>query len=181
MSHLVDQLMVLAKADAGQLDFRKSRVDVRVVVGQAIDRTPNPTKIEIESDFPDQALFAEIDSNAIERVVTNLLANAYRFSPVNSRVEVQLRDLGDLVELVVSDKGEGIEGKDLPHIGERFFRVDSARSGSGGTGLGLAICKAILEAHGGHLEVSSVPGSGTKVRAFFSKKVADDPNQTTSS
>jgi two-component system OmpR family sensor kinase len=182
MSHLVDQLLVLAKADAGQLDFRKSRVDVRVVVGQAIDRTPNPTKVEIKSDFPGQALYAEVDSGAIERVASNLLANAYRYSPPDHPVLVRLSDFGDDIELLVSDEGEGIPPELLPKIGDRFFRVDSARSeGAGGTGLGLAICKAILEAHGGRLDVASASGKGTTVKAYFSKKVVDDRNQTTSS
>lgn len=164
MARLVSQLLLLAKADAGQLGFHREKVDLRVLASEAIEFLPKPAGIEVETRFPDRAAYAEVDSDAIRRVLINLLENAFRHCPAG-KVTVSILD-GPVVE--VADTGEGIAREHIPHLTERFYRVDASRTGAtGGSGLGLAICRTILEGHGGKLEIESELGIGTKVRAIF--------------
>ena len=99
-------------------------------------------------------------------MLTNLLENALKYSPAGSRIEIGARALtaGGEVELVVRDNGPGIPAEDLPHIFERFYRVEKGRSReSGGTGLGLSIVKHIVQLHGGRVWAESAPGQGTAI------------------
>jgi len=179
MTRLVNQLLILAKADSGQLGFTKERTDVRVTASEAMELVQKPRGIELRTDFPDHAVYAEVDPDAVRRVIVNLIENAYRYAP-NGAVAVSITTSPTLI--VVQDNGIGISAENLPKIGQRFYRADSARAGAtGGVGLGLAICHAIMEAHGGHLEVQSEAGKGTTVQIIFERNSSKKGNQTTSS
>ena len=101
------------------------------------------------------------DFERLAQVVTNLLTNAIQFSHPASEVRVELESQGSLAVLTVADAGQGIAPEDLPRLFGRFYRADQSRTGSGNSGLGLAICKAIVEAHGGTIEVASGENIGT--------------------
>ena len=102
------------------------------------------------------------DAERINRVVTNLLTNAIQFNRDQGNIRISVAADTASVRLQVADTGEGIPAEDLPHIFERFYRADKARSRARGrNGLGLAICKAIADAHGGSIEVSSQVGVGS--------------------
>src|SRR5262249_10327752 len=103
------------------------------------------------------------DPEALARIVSTLLSNAVQYNRPGGSVRVVLRSTKDSIVLSVTDTGVGIAQEHLPHVFERFYRVDKARS-SGGTGLGLAICKSMAEAHGGGVEVESRPGVGSTFR-----------------
>ncbi|HET8670396.1 MAG TPA: sensor histidine kinase, partial [Candidatus Saccharimonadales bacterium] len=106
-----------------------------------------------------------MDTQALGRVFNNLISNALRHTPANGRVSVWVRRARSGVDVTVSDTGEGIHAKDIPHIFERFYRGDASRSrrrGTGGAGLGLAIARGIVQAHGGYIQVQSEPGKGTQ-------------------
>jgi signal transduction histidine kinase len=95
-------------------------------------------------------------------VINNLLENAITYSSSGGKVRLSLRDQGDTISLDVKDSGEGIAEDDLPHLFDRFFRVDQSRTDSEShSGLGLAICKAIVEDHGGEIGVGSTLGDGS--------------------
>jgi signal transduction histidine kinase len=105
----------------------------------------------------------------LTRLFTNLLENAVRHTPPEGTVTVSAMVDAMSVTVTVTDTGEGIAPEHLPHLGERFYRVDAARSAApggypGGTGLGLAICRSITEAHGGRMTIESKIGEGTAVR-----------------
>jgi signal transduction histidine kinase len=100
------------------------------------------------------------DSERLGQVITNLLTNAIAYNKENGEVRVRGETRNGSVILTVSDTGVGISAKDLPRVFDRFYRADSSRT-SGNTGLGLAISKAIMEAHGGMIEVSSQLEIGT--------------------
>jgi signal transduction histidine kinase len=104
-----------------------------------------------------------MDTQAIGRVLNNLISNALRHT-ARGRVSVWVRRSGQGVEVTVSDTGEGIRAEDIPHIFERFYRGDASRSRSRGTGagLGLAIARGIVRAHGGDIQVESETGKGTQ-------------------
>jgi len=100
----------------------------------------------------------------VRQLILNLIENAVKYTPRGGSVSVQLGSSNGQVLLTVADSGIGIAPGDLPHIFDRFWRADSARTRTGerpGAGLGLAICKWIAEAHGGHIDVVSRPGRGT--------------------
>ena len=98
----------------------------------------------------------------IEQVLINLLSNALIFSPPESTIEIKVWQEGKEVAVSIKDQGEGIPEKDIPHLFERFYRVEKSRSREkGGTGLGLAIAKQIIENHGGTIKVESQLHQGT--------------------
>jgi two-component system OmpR family sensor kinase len=178
MSRLVGQLLLLAKADAGQLGVHRERTDLRVIASEAIEQTPNPDGVPISTNFPKGAVYAEVDPDAIRRVVVNLLENAFRYAD-GQPVEVAV---STSPAIRVTDRGKGIAPQHLAHLTERFYRADDSRTeATGGSGLGLAICRAIMEAHEGSLAIASEIGSGTSVEAEFSKKSENAPIQTSSS
>jgi signal transduction histidine kinase len=102
------------------------------------------------------------DRERLHQVLFNLLDNAVRFSPPGATVRIAARRAGDRCEVRVADRGPGIPTEHLPHVFERFYRVDPARArGDGGTGIGLAIARSIVEAHGGRIWAESVVGEGS--------------------
>jgi signal transduction histidine kinase len=106
-----------------------------------------------------------VDSDRVEQVLVNLLDNAIKYSRPGGTVSVQVQGQpGEFVQVQVRDQGIGIPVEDLPHVGERFYRADRARSRSdGGSGLGLAIAQALVRAHGGRLSLESQMAEGTLV------------------
>ncbi|MFA5058940.1 MAG: ATP-binding protein, partial [Opitutaceae bacterium] len=103
-----------------------------------------------------------VDPLKISQVCANLLDNALKYTPSGSRIDVNARLQGTEVEVCVRDNGPGIPAADIPHIFERFYRVDKGRSREkGGTGLGLSIVKHIVQLHGGRVWVESEQGKGT--------------------
>jgi heavy metal sensor kinase len=122
---------------------------------------------------PDHEIAARLDDPAtvvgnrdqIERVFTNLLDNAVKYTPPPGRIELATRLMDGQVEVIVSDTGRGIPPEELPHIFDRFYRADRARSRQhGGAGLGLSIVQAIVSAHGGRISAESAIGAGTTIR-----------------
>ncbi|MDH7475834.1 MAG: ATP-binding protein, partial [Anaerolineae bacterium] len=118
-------------------------------------------QIAIAADLPDHCPLRG-DRQRLQRVIANLLDNALKYTPAGGEVTLSLQREPGWVCLSVSDTGIGIPPEDLPHIFERFYRSDKARTrGKGGTGLGLAIAKWIAEAHNGRITVESAPNRGS--------------------
>ena len=171
MSRLVQDLLDLAKMEAGhvELDFR------RVDVGQLLQRVhrkytvmARERGIRLECELPEQELVLEnADEGRLEQVLANLLSNALRHTPADKAIRLSARKAdsrrGEAVELEVTDEGTGIPEDDLPYIFERFYKADKSRKRQrdGGTGLGLAIVRHLVEAHGGEIDVRSKVGQGT--------------------
>jgi len=163
MRSLVEDLLILARADAGQLVSKQEPIDLRLIVEESIQLlSPMAAKRNITIDC--QTSFAPClgDSNQLLRLTSNLLSNAILYNRSAGRVTITTRrDGGDSV-LCVQDTGVGVAPEDLERIFERFYRVDEARSREcGGSGLGLAICQSIATGHGGKLVVQSERDVGT--------------------
>ncbi len=172
---LVNDLLILSRADSQALALRLEAVDLGRLAGTAVERL---APLAAERDItlrvkvhPDPPL-ALADPDRMEQVLLNLLDNAVKFSPSGSEVAVEVDGYqGEAVQVKIRDQGIGIAAETLPRIGERFFRADRARSrAEGGSGLGLAIARALVEAHGGRLSVESEEGVGTVV--FFTVPLA---------
>ncbi len=162
LSRLVSDLLALARADAGQtLETRPVELDALLVdVYRQAHAIANGVSIRMGHLEP---VVTQGDEGRLKELLLILLDNALRYTPVGGTVTLWLRRELPWVTIGVEDTGIGIEPKDLPHIFDRFWRADKARSkDSGGTGLGLSIAKWIVDRHGGEILVESTPGKGTR-------------------
>ncbi|MCA1594889.1 MAG: HAMP domain-containing histidine kinase [Chloroflexi bacterium] len=164
MSRLIEQLLTLARSDAGQLRLRMAPLDLGELLRSMAASVARPDGAPIRVDISEEPICVLGDEDHLRRVFLNLLENAVRHTPESGQIVMRAQADARTAVIQVIDTGEGIPAADLPHVGERFFRVDTSRSRSrGGAGLGLAICRGIAQAHGGTLSVASSPGSGTIV------------------
>lgn len=168
MNRLVQGLIVLARTDSGEERQKLVPFDLRITVQNAIDQVHRSgSKVVSYSDDGEELRVKGIESDA-ERVFVNLVDNACRHTKADGHVSVSVARSGTEAVATVTDDGDGIPAEHLPHIFERFYRVDSARSSeTGGTGLGLAICKGIVESIGGQISIESEVGHGTTVSVRF--------------
>ena len=164
MRSLTESLLELARLDAGQEPMKRERFDLARVARESVELVrPLAAErgVQMHCDLP--PLECVGDAERIAQVATNLLTNAIHFNRDRGEVTISTQAENGTAMLTVSDTGEGIPPEDLPHIFERFYRVDKSRSRvQGRTGLGLAISKAIVDAHGGTIDVSSQPGTGSR-------------------
>lgn len=164
MTRIVQDLLLLARSDSGQLRMELVPTDVEEVLRRAIGSIRDRSPVPIRMEAPPRPVGVSGDSHHLLRLFVNLLENAARHTPPDGTITVSVDPAGEDVRIRVQDTGEGIPPEHLPHVCDRFYRVDSARSrAQGGTGLGLAICQSIVQAHSGSLELESEVGRGTTV------------------
>lgn len=167
MTELVEGLLTLARADEGRAPLPVERTDLRDLVAEASETAgmlAESGRVQVTTVMPDAPVWAMVDRRRIREMLLNLVTNAIKYTPDEGKVELSLAERSDGAVIVVRDTGIGIASNDLPHIFERFWRADIARSRTGerpGSGLGLAITKWIAEAHGGSISASSRLGRGT--------------------
>lgn len=161
MGSLVDDLLLLARLDAGR-PLAREPVDLTRIVMEAVDDARIAGDQQYwQLELPDEPVMIVGDAGRLHQAIANLLANARIHTSPGTTVVTRVSSAGEpgAVEVVVRDDGPGIAASVLPRIFERFMRADEARSHeAGSTGLGLAITDAILRAHGGSVQVSSSPG-----------------------
>ena len=166
VSEMVDNLLTLARADEGSANLATEPCDLRDLVNEASETAgilAEELEITVRTELPPDSVVVPVDRSRIRQLLLNLVTNAIKFTPRGGKVSLALVDRGDTATLIVGDNGIGIPLGDLPHIFDRFYRVDTVRSRTGrrpGTGLGLAITRWIAEAHGGSISVQSRPGRG---------------------
>jgi heavy metal sensor kinase len=164
MSSLIDQLLTLARADAGKEQWNFTEVNLGKLISNLstdVEVLCQEKGLSFQLGQP-QDLVVKGDEARLRELFMNLLDNAIRYTPAPGTVSVSLRREGQMAVVAVTDTGVGIPAEDIPFIFERFYRVDKSRSrAEGGSGLGLAICRHIAEAHGGKIEVESQVGSGS--------------------
>jgi heavy metal sensor kinase len=164
MSSLIEQLLELARADAGKEQWNFTEVNL----GDIITNLSTDAEVLCQEKGlgfqlgQTQDLTVRGDEPRLRELFMNLLDNAIRYTPAPGTVSVSLRREGQMAVVAITDTGVGIPAEDMPFIFERFYRVDKSRSrADGGSGLGLAICRHIAEAHGGKIEVESKVGAGS--------------------
>lgn len=163
MRSLIESLMQLARLDAGQEKFRRDPVDLASITLETIELM-QPIAQERGLTLHHQLAAAPLrgDAERLGQVVMNLLTNAIHYTPQGGSIRLETTTENDFATLRVADSGIGIPTQDLPHIFNRFYRVEKSRTREkGGSGLGLAISKAIIAAHSGSIIVSSQVGQGT--------------------
>lgn len=163
MKSLTESLLELARLDAGQEPMKRDCFDLPRVVRECVEMVrllAAERGIQIHCEVPPCECLG--DAGRIGQVVTNLLTNAIHFNRDQGEVRLAARAEDGAVRLTVADTGQGIPAEDVPHLFERFYRADKSRSRiQGRNGLGLAICQAIVDAHGGSIEVISQSGVGS--------------------
>lgn len=177
---LVNELLVLTRADAGALQLEMGPLDLVDLVNERCElfanlATRQGITINKAGYYPAPRVLA--DSDRLSQVLDNLLDNAIRHARPGTGITVEITESGAGVECSVRDQGAGIPAEHLPFIFERFYRVDKSRQRtSGGTGLGLAIARALIQAMGGRIWAESVEGEGTSITFWLPKADAQLPS-----
>ncbi len=176
---LVNELLVLTRADAGSLQLNLQLLDLaelaktrcEVFSGLATRQGITFGVSQLAGEMTGASSLTPkvlADPDRLSQVIDNLLDNAIRHSPENSTITVTIQPANGGVECSVADQGTGIPAQHLPFIFERFYRVDSSRNRkNGGTGLGLAIARALIHAHAGYISAESTEGQGTTIRFWL--------------
>ena len=173
LSALMDDLFQMSQLDAGGFPLNRAQSSLNDLVSDTLESFSELAyreSIKLEGEVEANVDPVFMDTQAIGRVLNNLISNALRHTPVGGEIRVHARRVGKGVELSVRDTGEGIPSQDIPHIFERFYRGDASRSrsrGTGGAGLGLAIARGIVRAHGGDIRVESQAGKGSQFTFFI--------------
>ncbi len=177
LRHLVNNLLDLSKIEAGRVEMEFEPVDGALLTSRAISTLTNQAEekgIELTQDLPDELPQIKADPNKITWVLTNLIANALRYTELGGHVCVSAEHLADFVYFSVTDDGAGIPFEYQSKIFDKFVQVRNDQAASG-SGLGLAICREIVKAHGGIIWVESVPDQGSTFT--FTIPVAKKPPQ----
>jgi signal transduction histidine kinase len=159
---MLNTLMDISEAESGTLHLHREPVTVADVVGRAVDLyrdVADAKGVTLAADAPPDVVVIA-DRTRLEQVAANLIDNAVKYTPPGGRVDVEVRRAEDAAILRVRDTGPGIPPDELPRIFDRLFRGDTSRT-ERGLGLGLSLVKAIVEAHGGTVDVMSEPGRGS--------------------
>jgi signal transduction histidine kinase len=166
LSAMINDLHELAQAEAQQLAMHKQATDIAQLV-KDVTAVFTPAAAAKEVDLQVELLGAmptlTVDASRMRQVLHNLLDNALKHTPENGRISVSVEQREAVLQVRIQDSGEGITSEELPHVFDRFYRIDRSRSREqGSAGLGLAIVRAIVEAHGGAVTASSSgPGQGS--------------------
>ena len=164
LNRLVEDLRTLSLADAGQLSLYPQEVAPRDILEHSVlvyVPQAEQQQVTLSLEIPDMLPRIVVDPDRIVQVLGNLISNALRHTPAGGEIRLAAQSVQDEIVVEVQDTGAGIPLEDLPYVFDRFYKGDKSRSESGESGLGLAIARSIVEAHKGHISVSSTPGQGT--------------------
>jgi signal transduction histidine kinase len=160
MARLIEQLLDLSRLDADAIEIAPERLNVRAQVEEIVrGMAPDPESVQVE--VPDDAV-ASIDRNVLDRVIGNLITNAFRYGQPPVIVSAERTD--HHLRISVEDRGRGVPAEFVPDLFERFSRSEGSRASATGTGLGLAIARSYARAHGGDLIYEDAQPSGARFR-----------------
>lgn len=170
LSRIVENLLTIARLDAGEARMEKLEVNLGELANETSEQLKllaDEKSVSLRCEAP-AGIYVEGDRSRLKQVIVNLIDNAIKYTPQGGNVTVRVSEKGNSAILEVTDTGAGIPAEALPHIFERFYRADKARSReSGGAGLGLAIVKVICAAHDAEIRVSSEEGQGARFTVEF--------------
>ena len=166
MHRMALDLLDLARFEAGTADLKMSSVDMGPLLRGVIEKfalQAQKAGVNLQMDVPSDLPLLIGDGDRLAQVFTNLVDNALKYTPTKGHVTLSAANVGNEMELSITDTGEGVPDEALPHLFDRFYQVDPSRAGGEkhGAGLGLAIVQEITQAHGGRISVRSQAGHGT--------------------
>jgi two-component system, OmpR family, sensor kinase len=173
MIRLVGDLLLLSRAETSTLPLAKTPVEIDTLLLEVLQQAVvlAKAKVEVRIGNLEQAIVFG-DRDRLKQLLLNLVVNALQYTQTGGRVVLSLRVVEDWVHITISDNGPGIPPEELPHIFDRFYRVEKSRSRSalGGSGLGLSIAQWIAQSHDGRIEAASEPGKGTTFSVWLPLK-----------
>ena len=164
LTRLVDDLLMIARAESGALRIVPQTVDIDDLIRSTVERVQSVSRaeqLELVTDIADDLPLVSCDPDRIVQVIMILLDNAINYAGDRIRVLIRCQMHERTLTISVEDNGRGIDADVLPFVFDRYFRAADARTGQG-SGLGLAIAKAIIDAHKGEISASSIVGQGTR-------------------
>ncbi len=175
LSTLADQLLFLCRQDAGLQSAKPETVAMDILVKEVVGNMhlvaeAKGIQLSLDNEFQAHVI---ADPSQLRRLFYNLLDNAIKYTMTGGKVMVSAQSTNGILSIAIQDTGTGIPQEHLPHIFERFYRVDPARTGETGAGLGLALCQSVVKGVGGTIRVHSQVGQGTNV--FVDLPVAAQP------
>lgn len=165
LSEMVDDLLDLTRIEAGRvINIEPKLGDIRPILIETLNnfQTSHPT-YPLKTTLTDSSLDIYVDGSRLQQVIDNLLSNAVKYSTPETHIELNVESNDKGVCITIIDQGIGMTPDQREHLFEKFYRADTSNTAPQGTGLGLYICKAIIDAHGGDIQISSAPGRGTHV------------------
>jgi two-component system, OmpR family, sensor histidine kinase SenX3 len=181
LAALVQDIIELSRLQGASVSQQGTAVDINAVIAEAVDRSQLPAESKriqiVVGERVDATVYG--DRDLLVTALRNLIDNAIRYSPENTRVGVGVRAKDGLIAVSVTDQGEGLTPEDQERVFERFYRVDAARSRhTGGTGLGLSIVKHVASNHGGEVTLWSRPGQGSTFTLRLPEMETQDEAET---
>jgi signal transduction histidine kinase/CheY-like chemotaxis protein len=174
---LINDVLDLAKIEAGRLDLSIERLDLALAVTESVAGLrplADRKQITVETTIPPIAI--DVDRGRFRQIVYNLLSNAIKYTPIDGRITIEAVRANDEVRLSVIDTGVGIAAEDAAAVFEEFRQVGDLNTRQAGTGLGLALTKRLVEAHGGRIELLSALGEGSRFTVILNAVApADEP------
>ena len=164
LTSLVDDLLLISRADAGQFRLNVGQANVKTIIQNAFEEVElmaAEARVKLSVHLPPDLPPLVADEGRLKQVIRNLLTNAIKFTPEGGQVSIRAEIRGTQVEIAIQDTGRGMQPEHLPRIFERFYQVARGQGSRGGQGLGLAIVKTIVERHHGSISVESTPGEGS--------------------
>jgi signal transduction histidine kinase len=171
LQRLVEDLRTLSQADAGVLTLNRVALKPLALLkrmAKSYEHQAAQSKVSLEVQAPADLPEIQLDPDRMAQVFGNLISNSLRYTPEGGRIVLAARQEKGTLVFSVQDNGQGISAEDLPHIFDRFYRADPARTQGGESGLGLAIARSFVEAHGGSVSAESEVGKGTLIKLAFS-------------
>jgi len=164
LGQMINDFLDLARLESGRTHMAQEPVNVTEVISETLailQPQAAEQQISISLQVPETLPTIIGDVARLKQVMVNLASNAVKYNHEGGRVDIEVKVGEDELNVAIRDTGRGIAEKDLPHIFERFYRVDDSEQQTKGTGLGLSIAKHIIEVHGGKISVQSVQGQGS--------------------
>lgn len=162
--HLINQLLDLSKLESGKLQLQISKTDISGLLKATVysfNSLAEQKQVNYHTYFPEHEIIGWIDKDKFQKIITNLLANAFKFTPENGTVSVVAENGDKRIRITVQDSGPGIPKEQLDKIFDRFFQVEGTE---GGSGIGLSLVKELVQLHKGQISVSSDSGRGASFR-----------------
>lgn len=175
LNELVNEILDFSKIESEKMELQESTVNVYLFLQHLISRFDyliEEGEIQFEFDYQgDKNEYLLIDKNKLAKVINNLLSNAFKFTPPNGTIKLQVEEIGNALKLVFNDTGRGIHAKDLPHVFDRYYQASNATAMTGGTGIGLSMSYQYVKLLGGEIWAESILGTGSTFFVQLPKKV----------
>lgn len=173
MCNIINRILTISRFDYNVISFRPVRVDIQEVINDVLRLVePNAASRGIKINCAGKDIFVNGDREGLTEVFSNLVENAIKYNKPEGTIDINIREENEYAIISVADTGIGIPEDELGKVFDRFYRVDSSRGQTVGSGLGLSIVGAIVESHGGKINVESTPGKGSIFSVFLPKDYA---------